>query len=593
MVFLTTILPFVGILLALVILHELGHYFAAKLAGVRIEEFGIGLPPRIRGKRFGETLYSINWLPIGGFVRLTGEEASGLLIERVNRSDSRLNDLQPGDRITHINGKRVHSPAQFAERLGDALNKLNVEMRITRIAADGSESYWTYSLKPHDPDDVVAATAAMPGTDAYRSAEETKRGKRAERAKRRERRRERSKQREREERELKRATVFGITVGIDPRSLGAQSRLTRIGILAAGAGVNAVLPIFLFAIAAMIPDNISAGPAVVTSVVQGAPAQRAGIESGDRIVAVNGGDIVNALDLTRAIQMNLGEDLRVTVERETVTDAISGTTAAERFELEVHARLAPQPLTHIVQEGESVEQIAERLGVPALHVIGAWGAETEELEAGRRLELPGGQVYVTQPEDTILRITAEEGIRIDALYAALGLNPRYPPAGTQIEITQGAMGITVANGSTRIISRGYSFWESIPRSFEQIGATFVLVRNRIRSWIAGGEPIDLSGPVGIARVTGEVVEQAGWVRLIELAALLSLNLAILNILPLPMLDGGRIFFILIEIARRGKRISPEREGLVHIAGFVMLLIFIVVISYFDIARAIEGESLLR
>lgn len=583
MVFLTTILPFVGILLALVILHELGHYFAAKLAGVRIEEFGIGLPPRIRGKRFGETLYSINWLPIGGFVRLTGEEASGLLIERVNRSNPRLNDLHPGDRITHINGKRVHSPAQFAERLEEALNKLDVEMRITRTEADGGESHWNYSLKPRDPDDVVAAAAAMPGTDAYRSTDEAKRSKRA----------KRKENSTRDERELKRATVFGITVGIDPRSLGAQSRLTRIGILAAGAGVNAVLPIFLFAIAAMIPDNISAGPAVVTSVVQGAPAQRAGIESGDRIVAVNGGDIVNALDLTRAIQMNLGEDLQVTVERETVTDAISGATAAERFELEVHARLAPQPLTHIVQEGESVEQIAERLGVPALHVIGAWGAETEEIEAGRRLELPGGQVYVTQPEDTILRITAEEGIRIDALYAALGLNPRYPPPGTQIEITQGAMGITVANGSTRIISRGYSFWESIPRSFEQIGATFVLVRNRIRSWIAGGEPIDLSGPVGIARVTGEVVEQAGWVRLIELAALLSLNLAILNILPLPMLDGGRIFFILIEIARRGKRISPEKEGLVHIAGFVMLLIFIVVISYFDIARAIEGESLLR
>lgn len=589
MVFLTTILPFVGILLALVILHELGHYFAAKLAGVRIEEFGIGLPPRIRGKRFGETLYSINWLPIGGFVRLTGEEASGLLVERVNRSNARLNNLHPGDRITHINGKRVHSPAQFAERLEEALNKLDVEMRIIRTEEDGSESYWTYSLRPRDPDDVVAATAAMPGTDAYRSVDEAKRRTRGKRNGR----DGRSKQREREERELKRVTVFGITVGIDPRSLGAQSRLVRIGILAAGAGVNAVLPIFLFAIAAIIPDNISAGPAVVTSVVEGVPAQRAGIEPGDRIIAVNGGEIVNALDLTRAIQMNLGEDLRVTVERERVTDAISGATAAERFELGVHARLAPQPLTHIVQEGESVEQIAERLGVPALHVIGAWGAESEELAAGQRLELPGGQVYVTQPEDSILRISAEEGIRIDALYAALGLDPRYPPAGTQIEITQGATGITVANGSTRIISRGYSVWESIPRGFEQIGATFVLVRNRIRSWIAGGEPIDLSGPVGIARVTGEVVEQVGWVRLIELAALLSLNLAILNILPLPMLDGGRIFFILIEIARRGKRISPEKEGLVHIAGFVMLLIFIVVISYFDIARAIEGESLLR
>ena len=565
---LTTVLPFVGILLALVILHELGHYFTAKLAGVRVEEFGIGLPPRIRGKRFGETLYSINWLPIGGFVRLTGEESSGLLIERLNRANPKLEGLEPGDRITHINGKRVHSPQQFADRLVEAINNRDVEMIVTRTQADGDESHWSYSLKAAEEQDADAPDTSEPllDPDAYRNPGG---------------------------REPSQVTVFGITVGIDPRSLGSQSRLTRIGILAAGAAVNAILPIFLFAIAAMIPDNVAAGPAVVTSVIQGAPAQRAGIEPGDRIIAANGDQIINALDLTRAVQLNLGETMRFTVERETVTDAISGATSTERFEVDVHARLAPQPLTHIVQEGESIDQIAERLGVPALHVISAWGAETEEITADTRLELPGGQVYVTQPDDTMLSIAADQSVRIDALYAALGLNPRYPPAGTAIEVPQGATGISVANGTTRIISQGYSFWEAIPRGFEQVGTTFVLVRNRIRSWIAGGEPIDLSGPVGIARVTGEVVEQVGWVRLIELAALLSLNLAIINILPLPMLDGGRIFFILIEIARRGKRISPEKEGLVHMAGFAMLLIFIVVISYFDIARAIEGESLLR
>ena len=565
---LTTILPFVGILLALVILHELGHYFTAKLAGVRVEEFGIGLPPRIRGKRFGETLYSINWLPIGGFVRLTGEESSGLLIERLNRANPKLEGLEPGDRITHINGKRVHSPQQFADRLVEGINNRDVEMIVTRTEADGNEGRWSYSLKAAEEQDADAPDTSEPllDPDAYRNPGG---------------------------REPSQVTVFGITIGIDPRSLGSQSRLTRIGILAAGAAVNAILPIFLFAIAAMIPDNVAAGPAVVTSVIQGAPAQRAGIEPGDRIIAANDDQIINALDLTRAVQLNLGETMRFTVERETVTDAISGATSTERFEVDVHARLAPQPLTHTVQEGESIDQIAAGLGVPALHVISAWGAETEEIAAGTRLELPGGQVYVTQPEDTMLSIAADQSVRIDALYAALGLNPRYPPAGTPIEVPQGATGISVANGTTRIISQGYSFWEAIPRGFEQVGATFVLVRNRIRSWIAGGEPIDLSGPVGIARVTGEVVEQVGWVRLIELAALLSLNLAIINILPLPMLDGGRIFFILIEIARRGKRISPEKEGLVHMAGFAMLLLFIVVISYFDIARAIEGESLLR
>jgi regulator of sigma E protease len=70
---------FVSILLSLLVLsiliigHELGHFFAAKKAGVWVEEFGIGLPPRIWGKKIGETIYSVNWLPFGGFVRLHGE----------------------------------------------------------------------------------------------------------------------------------------------------------------------------------------------------------------------------------------------------------------------------------------------------------------------------------------------------------------------------------------------------------------------------------------------------------------------------------------------------------------------------------------
>jgi len=58
----------------LVLVHEAGHFFVAKLFGIKVEEFGFGLPPRIFGKKFGETIYSLNWLPIGGFVKLYGED---------------------------------------------------------------------------------------------------------------------------------------------------------------------------------------------------------------------------------------------------------------------------------------------------------------------------------------------------------------------------------------------------------------------------------------------------------------------------------------------------------------------------------------
>lgn len=71
---LTTILIFALILFVLVIVHEVGHFVAAKLMGIRVDEFGFGLPPRALGKKIGETIYSLNWLPIGGFVKLYGED---------------------------------------------------------------------------------------------------------------------------------------------------------------------------------------------------------------------------------------------------------------------------------------------------------------------------------------------------------------------------------------------------------------------------------------------------------------------------------------------------------------------------------------
>lgn len=72
-----TFLVFLLILTVLVLIHEAGHYFVAKRLGIKVEEFGWGMPPRLWGKKIGETIYSINWLPIGGFVKLYGEDEAG------------------------------------------------------------------------------------------------------------------------------------------------------------------------------------------------------------------------------------------------------------------------------------------------------------------------------------------------------------------------------------------------------------------------------------------------------------------------------------------------------------------------------------
>ena len=71
----TSIITFIIILSILVLVHELGHFLVARKFGIKVEEFGFGYPPRIWGKKIGETIYSINWLPFGGFVRMLGEDS--------------------------------------------------------------------------------------------------------------------------------------------------------------------------------------------------------------------------------------------------------------------------------------------------------------------------------------------------------------------------------------------------------------------------------------------------------------------------------------------------------------------------------------
>jgi regulator of sigma E protease len=104
---------------------------------------------------------------------------------------------------------------------------------------------------------------------------------------------------------------------------------------------------------------------------------------------------------------------------------------------------------------------------------------------------------------------------------------------------------------------------------------------------------ELAGPIGMAQLTGEIVQRSTlplWVTLGNLAALLSLNLFILNLLPLPALDGGRLVFVILELLRGGRKIAPEREGMVHFVGLMLLLTLMFAIGFQDILRLVRGDS---
>jgi len=174
----------------------------------------------------------------------------------------------------------------------------------------------------------------------------------------------------------------------------------------------------------------------------------------------------------------------------------------------------------------------------------------------------------------------------DSTTEEVQLTPRWrPPQG------QGAIGILVKTSNPTIVSRSEPFWRAIPLGVKECIETFVLFKNAIISLFIGTVSFQVAGPVGIAQMTGEVA-RAGISPLLEFAAFLSINLAIINIFPLPALDGGRIVFVLLEWIRRGKRISPKTEGLIHGIGFILLMAAILAITYQDIIRIISGESLI-
>ena len=246
-----------------------------------------------------------------------------------------------------------------------------------------------------------------------------------------------------------------------------------------------------------------------------------------------------------------------------------------------------------VEEASPAQIAGLQSGDIVLSVDGHSVYNTQELAYRIKLQLGDESTWmVMRPERLVtgsFGLGSEPGLTQplirDTVPYEVSLIPRWKPP-----IGEGNAGVRIRTIEGQIISRSDSLWAAIPNGFMRMWEMLILFKNEVTTWIIGNNSPQLAGPVGIAQVTGEVAK-AGWIPLVELAALLSLNLAILNILPIPALDGGRIIFVLIEWVRRGKRISPEREGLVHLIGFTVLIGSVVIISYFDFIRIFQGGSL--
>jgi len=322
----------------------------------------------------------------------------------------------------------------------------------------------------------------------------------------------------------------------DPQSFARQAVGKRMIVLAAGSAMNMLLPVIIFTILFALPhETLLGGSVIVTSVAPSSPAQEARLRAGDVIVSVDGEPVTSPSELIDLAKDKGGQPLVLNVRK---ASGVTGLSTSPEFATTQTVSVTP------------------RTDPPRLKVV-------EE---------------VTDPQT---QVSFADASRYDSTLE-VGDTMTQGAIGVMIGLTNAKFGMTTEPVWTAMISAVKTIWSVLSSTWSGIA-----------DGISTGTNPGIAGPVGIAQATGEIVEERGFSQVYQMAAILSISLGVLNMLPIPALDGGRFLFVVIEWVRRGKRVSPKKEGLVHLVGFAVLIGLILVITFFDILKVASGESFLR
>ena len=340
----------------------------------------------------------------------------------------------------------------------------------------------------------------------------------------------------------------------------------RIATVAAGPVFNFILA-FVFAV--LIVTLVGYDPAEVTQVESGSTVAEAGLQEGDIIKEYQGYHIDLARDLYLYMYLNNpqeDETIHMTVER----------------------------------DGKDVE-LAFKPDVQVRYLLGFNRKSTDSLEVASLIPGMGLSETGVEPGDVI---TSINGTRLENSDDYTAYLAEHPLTSEPVTITYERDGleynaeVTPSESRTAVLDFSYNLAYTKTHGFEVLKYGTLEVKYMIRSTLlslkellTGGLGVkDLSGPVGVDDAIGSTYEASKsegmltiWVNMLYMAALLSANLGVMNLLPLPALDGGRLVFLIIEAIRR-KPVNRQIEGMVHFAGLMVLMLLMVVVMYNDILK---------
>lgn len=372
-----------------------------------------------------------------------------------------------------------------------------------------------------------------------------------------------------------------------PGSFNAASAWGRTFTLLAGPAMNFLLAI-VFSIASVFsgfPSGV-AHPQLQEVSADSALAQ-AGLQTGDTLIRLNGAPVyIGALD-KQPVAPKLppepipGEAGTAVLLRDGAVQSLP--LPAELTDAESAAAVARDLLAGVPTEPVLLTQITQ--------VAPDSPAETAGLQPGDIFYAVNGEVVTVERSlGAMVREHLGEEVSVTLLrdgqlISRQVLARQNPPAG------QGAMGVGI-DGIPVLVSLPFfrSVWLGIANITNYVRTVVALPVMLFAGQLAPSDAA-LSGPVGIAQLVGGAVSATAdtglWFPIWQLAAIISAGLAIANLLPIPALDGGRLLFIALE-KLRGRRLDPEKEGVIHLVGFMLLLGLMVIITISDIRSGPQG-----
>ena len=362
----------------------------------------------------------------------------------------------------------------------------------------------------------------------------------------------------------------------DPRSGNpdeflSKTKWERFQILIMGPAMNIILAVVVMALVMMQGAEVPAfqdQPPVIGAVLPASPAEKVGIRRGDRILTVAGDEVDTWDRFYMAIGTRPGRDVAVTLLRDGKTTAVTvHPNTQTRFEVgDIGVLPDVNPGIRTVTAGDP----AEKAGLKPGDVVVAVNGERV--------------IFARQLAEAISRNAGHE---IDLTIRREG-QERHVAVTPIARDGKGVIGISIAE-ATRSFEPGVleAIGLSVKRNIEFGGLIFKTLGGL---FVGETSPRQLMGPVAIAQLSGESAA-AGWIALFTLMASISLNLGLLNLLPIPVLDGGHIFIMLLEgIARRDFSMAVKEK--MFLAGFVLLMMLMVTVIYNDLTRISWIERLM-